>query len=115
MSIQAGAGKRFREAVIVASDRPLTVREPLPRGFWAYVSLLGGIGAAGVAGPFYVKESVLSVVSRDVTVLQTQMATVNETLRRIDGKLEAASDWHAEQLRVDSRIRTLVKDSALKQ
>lgn len=102
--------------MIVTSDRgPLPAREPFPRGFWAYVSLLGGIGAAGVAGPFYVKESVLSVVSRDVTILQTQMAAVNETLRRIDGKLEAASDWQAEQLRVDSRIRTLVKDSALKQ
>jgi hypothetical protein len=78
------------------------------------MSLLGFIGAAGIGGPFYVKETVLTAVSKDVNILQYQMVQVNQTLTKINERLEMADDWLAEQARVDARLRSLLKEETFK-
>lgn len=96
---------------------PPARKEPLPRGFWAYVGLLGLTGGGAVASPWIVTKTVSSDVAElrtDVKVLQTQQATTNITLEKIERALAPAVDWQSERDRIETVIRSLVKEEALK-
>ena len=92
-------------------------REPFPRGFRVYATLLGLTGIGAVGGPFVVKGWVSSDVaslSADVKVMQAEQRATNVTLSKIEASLIPALDWQAERERMEKAIRDMVRAEALK-
>lgn len=83
---------------------------PYPRGFWAYVTLLGLGGVGAVGSPFFVSKS----LGADVAVLQSQMNTVNTTLQEIKEKLGPAVDYETFRLRTMGILRDVLTETSFK-